>query len=178
MIRRMPMSCRNSCAAVDLRAVYHGSSSSLQAEGTDANLSERGGGLHACDAAAQGAVPCSGHQGTRQACLSPDGPAEWLAKLADDGARFRAEILYAQLDVLRELRPKAKAAMVAEARRDPAWAVLRKHPVPWAGAGRSDLGHHADTLAVPDEAESLGLLRAGGGDPDQLGLRVGEWAGR
>jgi transposase len=53
---------------------------------------------------------------------------EWLAKLADDGARFRAQALYAQLDVLRELRPKVKAAMVTEARRDPAWTVLRSIP--------------------------------------------------
>jgi transposase len=52
----------------------------------------------------------------------------WLAKLPDRGARFRAEVLYAELDVLRELRPKAKAAMLAEARRDPAWHVLRSIP--------------------------------------------------
>ena len=52
----------------------------------------------------------------------------WLAKLADGGVRFRAQALYAQLDVLRELRPKVKAAMVAEARRDPAWAVLGSIP--------------------------------------------------
>jgi transposase len=58
----------------------------------------------------------------------PKNRQEWLAKLADDGARFRAQTLYAQLDVLRELRPKAKAAMVAEARRDPAWAVLGSIP--------------------------------------------------
>jgi hypothetical protein len=42
--------------------------------------------------------------------------------------RFRAEALYAELDLLRTLRPKAKAAMIAEARRDPAWAVLRTIP--------------------------------------------------
>lgn len=54
--------------------------------------------------------------------------AEWLATLADRGARWRAAALYAELDVLRELRPKAKAAMLAEARRDPAWAVLRSVP--------------------------------------------------
>jgi hypothetical protein len=54
--------------------------------------------------------------------------AQWLAKQPERGARFRAETLYAQLDVLRELRPKAKAAMVAEARRDPAWSVLRSVP--------------------------------------------------
>lgn len=54
--------------------------------------------------------------------------AEWLAKLSDRGARLRAATLYAQLDLLRELRPRTKAAMVAEARRDPAWPVLRSIP--------------------------------------------------
>lgn len=53
---------------------------------------------------------------------------EWLAKLSDRGARFRAETLYAELDLLRELRPRAKAAMVTEARRDPAWQILRSIP--------------------------------------------------
>jgi hypothetical protein len=54
--------------------------------------------------------------------------ARWLARLLEGGARFRAEALYAELDVLRKLRPKAKAAMVTEARRDPAWPVLRTIP--------------------------------------------------
>jgi transposase len=54
--------------------------------------------------------------------------AEWLARLADRGARLRAEVLYAELDVLRQLRPPAKAVMMAEARRDPAWAVLQTIP--------------------------------------------------
>jgi transposase len=58
----------------------------------------------------------------------PKNREEWLAKLTDQGARFRAQVLYAQLDGLRELRPKAKAAMVAEARKDPAWKVLRTIP--------------------------------------------------
>jgi hypothetical protein len=53
---------------------------------------------------------------------------QWLAKLPDPGVRFRAQALYAQLDVLRELRPKAKAAMIAEARKDPAWRVLLSIP--------------------------------------------------
>jgi transposase len=58
----------------------------------------------------------------------PKNRQEWLAKLVEGGARFRAQTLYAQLDVLREQRPKVKAAMVAEARRDPAWGVLRSIP--------------------------------------------------
>jgi hypothetical protein len=47
---------------------------------------------------------------------------------AGSGARFRAETLYAALDVLRELRPRARTLMVVEARRDPAWEVLQSIP--------------------------------------------------
>jgi transposase len=62
---------------------------------------------------------------------------EWLAKLPDRGVRFRAEMLYTQLDVLRQMRPKVKDAMIAEARRDPAWAVL--HTIPFFGPVRVSL---------------------------------------
>ena len=58
----------------------------------------------------------------------PTNRSEWLAKWSDPGVRFRAQVLYAHLDVLRELRPKAKAAMVALARRGPAWPVLTSIP--------------------------------------------------
>ena len=58
----------------------------------------------------------------------PTHRAPWLAELPERGVRFRAEALYAELDVLRALRPKAKAAMLAEARRDPAWTVLQTIP--------------------------------------------------
>jgi transposase len=54
--------------------------------------------------------------------------AEWLARLPRRGVQFRAEALYAELDVLSALRPQAKAAMLAEARQDPAWLVLRTIP--------------------------------------------------
>jgi transposase len=63
-----------------------------------------------------------------QRVYQPAGRAPWLAQLPEDGARFRAEVLGAELDVLRALRPKAKAAMVAEARRDPAWELLQTIP--------------------------------------------------
>ncbi len=57
-----------------------------------------------------------------------DGRAQWLRQLGEPGVRFRAETLYAELSVFQELRPQAKAAMLAEARRDPAWVVLRRIP--------------------------------------------------
>jgi len=53
---------------------------------------------------------------------------EWLAKLENRGARARAAGLYAELDVLEELRPKAKTAMMAEARRQPGWKPLLSIP--------------------------------------------------
>jgi hypothetical protein len=68
---------------------------------------------------------------------APKHRAQWLEQLTDRGARFRAEALLTQLDVLRALRPKAKAAMIAEARRDPAWDVLRQ--VPFLGPVRVSL---------------------------------------
>ncbi len=52
---------------------------------------------------------------------------QWLSKL-HDGARVRAASLLAELDVLLKLRPPAKAAMLAEARRQPGWKVLRSIP--------------------------------------------------
>jgi len=58
----------------------------------------------------------------------PTNRSEWLDKLPRGGARFRAEVLYAQLDALREQRPVVKAAMIVEARRDPAWPALRSVP--------------------------------------------------
>jgi len=58
----------------------------------------------------------------------PQQRERWLAQLTESGARVRAETLYAQLGVLRALRPRVKAAMVQEAQRDPAWSVLRSIP--------------------------------------------------
>ncbi len=58
----------------------------------------------------------------------PEQRGAWLAKLEDRGARLRAETLLTELDLLRELRPKAKAALVAEARKDPAWHRLKSIP--------------------------------------------------
>ena len=52
---------------------------------------------------------------------------EWLAQL-EGGARVRAAALLTQLDLLLELRPKAKTAMIAAARRLPGWKILRSMP--------------------------------------------------
>jgi transposase len=58
----------------------------------------------------------------------PEQRAQWLRQLPDAGVRFRATVLYQELALLQELRPTAKSAMLAAARRDPAWTVLRSIP--------------------------------------------------
>ena len=63
-----------------------------------------------------------------QGVYRPKERPQWLVQLSDPGAQLRAEVLWAELDVLRQLRPRAKAAMLVEARRDPAWSVLRSIP--------------------------------------------------
>ena len=61
---------------------------------------------------------------------------QWLARL-EGGARIRAASLLTQLDTLLELRPKAKAAMIAAARRQPGWKILRS--IPFLGPVRTAL---------------------------------------
>jgi transposase len=58
----------------------------------------------------------------------PQQRSEWLQKLPEAGARFRAQALYTELEVLQQLRPKAKAALLGEAKRDRAWNILRTIP--------------------------------------------------
>ncbi len=62
------------------------------------------------------------------AVYEPESRGEWLAKLPDGAVRFRAESLSRQLDVLKQIRQQAKAAMLAEARKDPAWERLLSIP--------------------------------------------------
>ncbi len=46
-----------------------------------------------------------------QAVYRGDQRGQWLAQLTGTGVRFRAEVLYAELAVLQQLRPKVKAAL-------------------------------------------------------------------
>lgn len=58
----------------------------------------------------------------------PSQRRKWLAKLENSGARARAASLLEQLDTLLKLRAKARAAMIAEARRRSGWKILRAIP--------------------------------------------------
>jgi hypothetical protein len=63
-----------------------------------------------------------------EAVYRPSQRKTWLAKLDGPGARSRARSLLEQLEVLLELRSKARAAMIAEARRQSGWKVLLSVP--------------------------------------------------
>lgn len=54
---------------------------------------------------------------------------QWLGRLVEPGGRRRAEFLYEQLDHLTGLRRDAKKEMLKEARRHPAYRLLREVPV-------------------------------------------------
>jgi hypothetical protein len=59
-----------------------------------------------------------------EAVYRPSQRKMWLAKLDGPGAKSRATSLPAPVDVLLELRRKARATMIAKARRQPGWKVL------------------------------------------------------
>ena len=59
---------------------------------------------------------------------SPDRRQLWLEKLENQGARFRVSALLEQLDALRELRKKAQAEMVREAKGHSAFRLLTTVP--------------------------------------------------
>ena len=123
----MRISSRTCCYTGGLRAVYHGGACAELKELTRAyrNLTEDETRvkLRLKSLFRARAVRARGDHVYAAASRS-----DWLAKLEEPGVRFRAETLYAELDVLRGLRSKARRAMGAKARRDPAWKVLRSIP--------------------------------------------------
>ncbi len=111
-----------------LRAVYHGSASRADLKEftrTYRNLVEDSTRVML---RLKALFRARGIQTPGKRVYHPARRARWLEQLTERGVRLRAEALYAELDVLRALRPKAKAAMLAEARRDPAWTVLQTIP--------------------------------------------------
>jgi transposase len=53
---------------------------------------------------------------------------QWIEQLREPGVRRRAELLDQQLDLLRPLRQEARAAMIAESRKQPAQKILCSIP--------------------------------------------------
>jgi transposase len=53
---------------------------------------------------------------------------QWATRLADGNTRNRLELLYRELDCLSCLRKTARAELVKEVRRQPAWKILKEVP--------------------------------------------------
>jgi transposase len=68
-------------------------------------------------------IDCAGHHLLRQ-----DQREQWLAKLPEAAARFRAESLLKELDLVQQLRKEAKSRFLAECKPAADYAVLLKLP--------------------------------------------------
>src|SRR5215468_5916616 len=69
------------------------------------------------------AIPCAGQQ-----VYAPCHRAEWLAKISEAGVRRRAELNYAQFDILAGLRQGVRRELLTESRKHPATRWLRQIP--------------------------------------------------
>ena len=76
----------------------------------------------------------------------------WLEQLVEPGARQRAKLLYQELDLLLQLRPQARRALLAESRKHPEQKILRT--IPGMGAIRV-----ARVLAVMQTPHRFGNKR-------------------
>jgi transposase len=68
-------------------------------------------------------IDCTGHS-----LFRPDQRPDWLAKLPEPAARFRAEILLQELDTLQDLRKEAKTKFLAESKQSPDYPMLLQLP--------------------------------------------------
>lgn len=106
--------------------------------------------------------------------MPPRAPSGWRSSVSG-ACGFGPAALYAELEVLQALRPQAKTAMLAEAKRDPAWPVLRTIPflgpvrvalllatmqTPWRFRTKRHLWAYAG-LAVVTRASAEYALQAG-----------------
>ena len=111
-----------------LRAVYHGSPGRRTLQELARAYTQLVGDATRVMSRLKALFRARGIPTPGQQLYQPARRAEWLEQLGEPGARVRAETLFAQLHTLRTLRPPVKRAMLAEARRDPRWRVLRRIP--------------------------------------------------
>src|SRR5215510_831538 len=76
----------------------------------------------------------------------PERRADYLARLSDEAARFRAESLLDQIESLRELRKQAKSRFLAQARKHPDYPILACLP----GFGAVRVGELLAIAITPD----------------------------
>jgi transposase len=68
-------------------------------------------------------IECEGHS-----LFCPDQRSDYLAKLPEQAARFRAETLLKELDTLQFLRKEAKTKLLSESKQSPDYSLLLKLP--------------------------------------------------
>lgn len=111
-----------------LRAVYHGSGQGVTLKELARNYENLVSDGTRVKLRLKALFRGRGIRAVGPAVYKIDQRSEWVAKLPDRGLQVRAEALYAQLELLQTLGATARSELVKEARRDPAWACLRRIP--------------------------------------------------
>jgi len=121
----------------DLRSVYHGSANrALLQDYSRAYLNAVEDATRAM-LRLKALYRARGITASGEQVYSAEHRTEWLSRLSHPGARLRAELLMEQVDLLRQLRLRARLAMIREARRDPTYEILRS--IPFLGPVRVSL---------------------------------------
>ena len=111
-----------------LRAVYHGSAERVTLKELARNYENVVDQRTRVKQQLKALFRSRGIRTAGKAVYSSGERSEWMNKLPNRGMQVRAETLYAQLELLNTQQPTAKAELVKDARRDPAWTHLRSIP--------------------------------------------------
>jgi transposase len=96
-------------------------------------------------------IDCSGTEIYRS-----DRRTDYLAKISDEAARFRAESLLDQIEALRELRKQAKSRFLTQARKHTDYPILSQLP----GFGAVRVGQLIAIVGSPHRFRTKRQLRA------------------
>lgn len=111
-----------------LKPVYHGSASTRSLKELvhcyDALVSDTTRVMNRLKARFRSqAIACSG-----RSVYQPSKREQWVGLISEQATRCRVEILYRELDMLKELRKEAGKKMLAEARLNPSYKILKQVP--------------------------------------------------
>jgi transposase len=111
-----------------LKPVYHGSAGARSLKEIvhcyDALVSDTTRVMNRIKARFRSQAPgCSG-----RSVYQPSKRAQWVGLVSEQATRYRIEMLYRELDMLKQLKREAGKRMLEEARKYPAYKILRQVP--------------------------------------------------
>jgi hypothetical protein len=107
----------------------------------------------------------------------PERRGEWLAKLAERGVRFRADSLSRSSTCSRD-PPGGQGGDARRGAQGPGLGAAARNPLSRPGACGAAAGLAADPVAIPDQAQPVGVRRLRGGHARQCRVRPPGGPGR